>query len=345
MTSQKATGRDCARVLGGPQQTCPVMEPKKWKLRLWFFCFPFVPGILCWEVAFPFRSMYCKLSDSCACAFQAKLDSLELDLCRHVYGQHIAQEVIVGAIRKFAENQAPLKPLVLSFHGWSGTGKSYVTSLLMRNLYRKGMKSIYVHQFVPTLHFPHAGQLHLYKEQLKTWIASNLSDCSRSVFIFDEMDKMHPGLIDAIKPFLGNSHVMYGTNYRKAIFIFISNAGGEQINQMVLEFWKNGKDREDIQLEDLESHISSAVFRNKNSGFWNSDIIHEELVDYFVPFLPLKQKHVKECVKSEMLSRGINPRNEIITEVVNSMNFFPEDEKLFSQTGCKTVSTKLDFSL
>uniref|UniRef100_UPI00398F51A4 prosalusin-like isoform X2 n=1 Tax=Pristiophorus japonicus TaxID=55135 RepID=UPI00398F51A4 len=197
------------------------MELVKCKPRLWLFCFSFLPSFLCWEITFPFRSMYCQLSDSCGCAFQSKIDDLELDLCRHVYGQHVAKEVIVNAIKQFTENRTPVKPLVLSFHGWSGTGKSYVTSLLMRNLYRDGMKSSYVHQFVPTLHFPHASQIEAYKEQLRSWISGNLSDCSRSVFIFDEMDKMHPGLIDAIKPFLGHSHVMYGTNYRKAIFIFV----------------------------------------------------------------------------------------------------------------------------
>ncbi|XP_069743454.1 torsin-1A-like isoform X1 [Narcine bancroftii] len=319
------------------------MELMKWELGLWLVCFSLVPGLICWEFAFPFQSMYCQLSD--ACAFQAKLDDLELDLYRHVYGQHLAREVLVSSIIQFTENSTPMKPLVLSFHGWSGTGKSYVTSLLMKNLYRDGMKSFYVHQFVPTLHFPHASQICLYKEQLKTWISGNLSACSRSVFIFDEMDKMHPGLIDAIKSFLGHSHVMYGTNYRKAIFIFISNAGGDQINQVVLKFWKDRKDREEIQLEDLESNISRAVFNNKNSGFWNSDIINEKLIDYFVPFLPLTHKHVKECVRSEMFSRGLEIRNEVITEVVNSMNFFPEQEKLFSQTGCKTVSARLDFSL
>ncbi|XP_078282172.1 prosalusin [Rhinoraja longicauda] len=298
-----------------------------------------------WELSRPLRAVYCQLSHSCPCAFQPRLDDLELDLYRYVFGQHLAREVIIGAIRRFTEDSTPMKPLVLSFHGWSGTGKTYVASLLMRNLYREGMKSSYVHQFIPTLHFPHACQIHTYKEQLKTWISGNLSECSRSVFIFDEMDKMPPGLIDAIKPFLGYTHVMFGTDYRKAMFIFIGNAGGELINRVVLDFCKNGKDREEIQMEDLESNISRAVFNNRNSGFWNSDIINEELVDYFVPFLPLKRHHVKECVRSEMLSRGIALQADIISDVVNSMIFFPEDEKLFSQMGCKTVSTRLDYSL
>uniref|UniRef100_A0A4W3IP92 Torsin-2A n=1 Tax=Callorhinchus milii TaxID=7868 RepID=A0A4W3IP92_CALMI len=272
---------------------------------------------------------------------------LELDLCRLVYGQHLVKETLVDTIRDFTENPSPRKPLVLSFHGWSGTGKSYVTSLLVKSLHRDGMKSRYVHQFVPTLHFPHASHIQVYKDDLKRWITGNLSECGRSVFIFDEMDKMHPGLIDAIKPFLGNSHVMFGTNYRKAMFIFVSNAGGDQINQLVLDFWKDRKDREDIKLADLESKLSAAVFNSQSSGFWNSDIINEELVDRFVPFLPLKRKHVGECVRSELLSRGLSLGlgGDLIEEVVNAMSYFPEEHKLFSKTGCKTVAAKLDFYL
>lgn len=32
---------------------------------------------------------------------------------------------------------------------------------------------------------------------------------------------MPPGLIDVLEPFLGPSHVVFRTNYRKAIYVFI----------------------------------------------------------------------------------------------------------------------------
>ena len=41
------------------------------------------------------------------------------------------------------------------------------------------------------------------------------------MFIFDEMDKMHPGLIDSIKPYLDYYDKVDGVSYRKAIFIFL----------------------------------------------------------------------------------------------------------------------------
>lgn len=61
----------------------------------------------------------------------------------------------------------------------------------------------------------------LFQEQLQNWIRGNVSACPHSIFIFDEMDKMHPGLIDAIKPFLDYYEQVDRVSYRKAIFIFL----------------------------------------------------------------------------------------------------------------------------
>ena len=51
-----------------------------------------------------------------------------------------------------------------------------------------------------------------------------MSACGSSVFIFDEMDKLHPGIIDAIKPFLDYYEQVDGISYRKAVFIFLRSA-------------------------------------------------------------------------------------------------------------------------
>ena len=59
------------------------------------------------------------------------------------------------------------------------------------------------------------------QDQLQSWIRGNVSACARSTFIFDEMDKMHAGLIDAIKPYLDYYDNLDGVSYQKAIFIFL----------------------------------------------------------------------------------------------------------------------------
>lgn len=78
-------------------------------------------------------------------------------------------------------------------------------------------------------------------------------------------------------------------------------------------------------------------------GFWKSGIINEHLIDFVVPFLPLKQHHVKQCVVSELIQQGLEVRPDVVQEVADSIPYFPEEEKLFSSTGCKTVASRISF--
>lgn len=61
----------------------------------------------------------------------------------------------------------------------------------------------------------------LVQDQLRQWIKGNVSICGRSLFIFDEMDKMHVGIIEAIKPFIDHHVHIDGTDFRKSIFVFL----------------------------------------------------------------------------------------------------------------------------
>uniref|UniRef100_A0A3B1ISP2 Torsin n=1 Tax=Astyanax mexicanus TaxID=7994 RepID=A0A3B1ISP2_ASTMX len=269
--------------------------------------------------------------------------ALEVDLQAKLFGQHVATRVILKAVSGFMNNENPKKPLVLSLHGWTGTGKNFVSQLIAESIYRKGMSSGFVHLFTATAHFPHEMHLESYKTQLQQWIKGNVTNCPRSMFIFDEMDKMHPGLIDSIKPYLDYYETLDGVSYRQAIFIFLSNAGGENIVQVALDFWTAGRDREEIELKHLETALSLSVFNNKNSGFWHTSLIDKNLVDYFVPFLPLEYKHVVQCGMAEMHAKGRTPDMDVVDQMARDMSFFPKEERVFARQGCKVISSRLDF--
>uniref|UniRef100_A0A8C8RZ58 Torsin n=1 Tax=Pelusios castaneus TaxID=367368 RepID=A0A8C8RZ58_9SAUR len=287
---------------------------------------------------------YCAFVECCPGeADRPNATALKEDLDNKLFGQHLAKDVILKAVTGFRNNPNPKKPLTLSLHGWGGTGKNFVSQIIAENIHKAGMKSKFVHLFIATLHFPHDHQIKLYKDQLQKWIRGNVSACARSVFIFDEMDKLHPGLIDAIKPFLDYYEQIEGVSYRSTIFIFLSNAGGDLITKVALDFWRSGKDRKQIELKDLEPVLSVGVFNNKNSGFWHSSLIDRNLIDYFIPFLPLEYKHVKMCIRAEIKSQGKAVDEEIVTKVANEMTFFPKDERIYSDKGCKLVQSKLIF--
>lgn len=88
---------------------------------------------------------------------------LELDLNRRLHGQHLAKEVILRAVRGFLETPQPENALSLSFHGWSGTGKSFVARMIADHLYQDGLKSECVKVFISLFHFPHPKYVDLYK--------------------------------------------------------------------------------------------------------------------------------------------------------------------------------------
>ncbi|MBZ3888231.1 Torsin-1B [Sciurus carolinensis] len=274
-----------------------------------------------------YRDLYCRFAECCREEQRLNASALKLDLKEKLFGQHLATEVILKALTGFKNNKNPKKPLTLSLHGWAGTGKNFASQIVAENLHPKGLKSNFVHLF----------------EQLQKWIRGNVSACASSVFIFDEMDKLHPGIIDAIKPFLDYYEQVDGVSYCKAIFIFLSNAGGDLITKTALDFWRAGRKREDIQLKDLEPVLSVGVFNNKHSGLWRSGLIDRNLIDYFIPFLPLEYRHVKMCVRAEMRARGAAVDEDVVTRVAEEMTFFPKDEKIYSDKGCKTVQSRLDF--
>ena len=50
--------------------------------------------------------------------------------------------------------------------------------------------------------------------QLIDWITSNVSACERSLFVFDEVDKIPNGVLDAVTPFLDYHEEIDGVDFR-----------------------------------------------------------------------------------------------------------------------------------
>ncbi|KAG9330729.1 hypothetical protein JZ751_022323 [Albula glossodonta] len=161
--------------------------------------------------------------------------------------QHLASRVILKAVKGFMADPNPSKPLVLSLHGSSGTGKNLVAKIIAQNLFEGGEFS-------------------------------------------SQVD---------------------GVSFTHAIFVFLSNQGGHLINQMALEFWKADKPREEIKLnsQGLETAINKDVFNNKN----------------------------------KMSALGLAPDTSMARNVAADMPFFPQEERLFSVKGCKSVKQRLKY--
>jgi DNA-binding NtrC family response regulator len=84
----------------------------------------------------------------------------------NMFGQHLARSLVTKSVRAHMRRAEPSKALVLSFHGWTGAGKNYVSRFIAESMYKNGMKSKYVHLFMSPLHFPHESEADLYKRNI-----------------------------------------------------------------------------------------------------------------------------------------------------------------------------------
>lgn len=291
------------------------------------------------------RTELCNFFDCCHASWEfADIDQLTNALKSKVYGQHIAIDYITNSLRSHIKGKNE-KPLVLSFHGLPGVGKNYVTNFIKKNLFKYGDKDSHIHMFYGRLHFRIQDHVELYQEQLASWVRGNVSNCAASLFVFDEVDKIPPGVLDAIKPYLDYHDNVDGVDFRSSVFIFISDTGSKAILDKMIELYNNGSKREDLSLSDFEDLIQLGSF-NEKGGLQKSDVVSRCVIDHYIPFLPLEQQHVRECIKDAFRNKGAGDvSNDDIQEVMRDVSFGPEKSKLFSKSGCKRIVQKVSVVL
>ncbi|KRT80583.1 hypothetical protein AMK59_7257 [Oryctes borbonicus] len=265
---------------------------------------------------------------------------LKKNLESKMFGQHIAIKTIVNALKHHWSSDHIQKPLTISLHGSPGTGKNYITAFVKKSLYSKGVDSKFVHHWVGRIHFRLEEEVTKYQNNLYSWIKGNVTMCGRQLFIFDEVDKMPAKILDIIKPMIDYNERVEGVDYRQSIFIFISNTGSAAIVDTYLDFWKNGNRREGIKLKDFEKIITQGAF-NEAGGFYRSDTIKSNLIDHYIPFLPMELEHVRMCIVQEFNIRNVTPSEHQIQNVLEYIEWGPNPENVFSKTGCKRLSQKV----
>uniref|UniRef100_A0A8D8Y454 Torsin-like protein n=2 Tax=Cacopsylla melanoneura TaxID=428564 RepID=A0A8D8Y454_9HEMI len=283
------------------------------------------------------------------------IQNLESELKRQIHGQELAISYISGALKNHFQNRNHnSKALALSLHGLPGTGKTFVAEILATAIfpkYKKERSSRFVHKFNSRIHFPDDNKMWQYQGLLRDWIISNVTACERSIFIFDEVDKFPKGLLNVLKPFLDHHAVYNQVPFSNTIFMFLSNAGGKAIMDQLIELQKggwvlSGKSRADLKLNDFEP-VTKFFSYNEPGGFHTSDIIAHNVIDHYIPFMPLETEHVVKCIKNEFdHAREYYPSmkvsfDDLKTYVLEGMTFIPEDEKIFSSSGCKRVKAKV----
>ncbi|EYB94900.1 hypothetical protein Y032_0166g79 [Ancylostoma ceylanicum] len=290
----------------------------------------------------------CKLFECCDKPYvNPRFDKLHSDLHELVYGQHLVLDTVENAIRAHWTNERPKKPLAMSFHGFTGSGKNYVAEIIANNTFKNGMRSNFVHHIVATAEYPDKKKINEYKLQLRERILNGVSKCSRAMFIFDEADKLPEQLLEAVKPFLDYYDSVGGIDFRRSTFLFLSNRGGNLIANLALSHHQAGSPREDLTLNNFERMLMQAAY-NEPGGLKLCELISSHLIDHFVPFLPLERRHIYSCTVFYLKSQGredLAKDDELVQKIVDSLQYFPKDKEVFSSSGCKRIAAKADLEI
>lgn len=179
-----------------------------------------------------------------------------------------------------------------------------------------------------------------YQEQIKTEIFKGIDKCPYSIFVFDEVDKMPPGIFDSISAILDNHKLVKNRDFRKAIFIFLTNYGGEEITKVLYQLTnKKGLFRHETKLHHFEEINKIGVY-NREGGLKESSLIKSAVIDFYLPFLPLEEKHIKQCIEAEYGNFGKTyVSQEMIDEILNYIGF--NSVTKYANTGCKTIHPKV----
>lgn len=278
--------------------------------------------------------------------YEKGCDKLLETLQTKVYGQPLIVKPIYKSLRAHMTNERPLRPLVMYFGGWTGTGKTYVAKLIASSLFKEGMKSKFVKYISSSYHFPikieGSEEITKHRLRLRDMIKETVSQCERSLIILDELDKLPPGVVDSLQPLVDYIEDIDGVKYNKAIFIFLTNTGAGALNNLAYEMYQSGKERKDLSSKDMEEILRTDSF-TEQGGLRHSSLLSRHSIGVFVPFLPLQIEHVKLCIREEIEARNVitdNP-DSIVDEIADEMSYFPPGVRLYSQSGCKGVHDKV----
>lgn len=120
---------------------------------------------------------------------------------------------------------------------------------------------------------------------------------------------MPEGVFESLASLLDHHKHVNNIDFRKSIFIFLTNSGGPEIAKALDSAMVNGKYRDQTKIQDFEPILEMAAY-NVDGGLKNAGIIKSSLVDHFIPFLPLEKIHVKKCIVTEFGKFHKQPTDE-----------------------------------
>ncbi|XP_074871709.1 torsin-4A [Carettochelys insculpta] len=260
------------------------------------------------------------------------LDGLEKTMHREVFGQKVAVERIMELLNDYLATHIHNKPLVISFNGPTGVGKSHVGRLLAKH-FRSVMGNDFVLQYFVMHHCPNkedapACQLDL-SEKISEMVTRAEVEEKIPLFILDEVELISPVLLETLSRFFQPNQT---NEFLNAIYILISNIGGSEITTFVLQNFSTDLVHQPGKIEEL-LHIIQPILIHFHPLWKFADII---------PFSPLEKSHVIKCFLEEMMQEGLYPDQVHIENLSSQLSYYTTGGREYAITGCKQVGAKVN---
>uniref|UniRef100_A0A8C3BXN9 Torsin family 4 member A n=1 Tax=Cairina moschata TaxID=8855 RepID=A0A8C3BXN9_CAIMO len=260
------------------------------------------------------------------------LDGLEKTMHREVFGQKVAVESIMELLKDYLATHIHNKPLVISLNGPTGVGKSHVGWLLAKH-FRSVMDNDFVLQYFVMHHCPNGVAPLTCEIDLSKKISDMVTRAEIEekipLFILDEVELMSPVLLDTLSRFFEPNQT---NEFLNAIYILISNIGGGEITQFVIQNASAELLRQQRGAEELLNIVQPVLIHTH--PLWKSADI--------IPFILLEKSHVISCFLEEMRREGLYPDQDHVENLASQLSYYTTGDKQYSRMGCKQVVAKVN---
>ncbi|KAJ6651911.1 hypothetical protein lerEdw1_015934 [Lerista edwardsae] len=316
-TNKRTKKRKNRRVLypGSSRKYLPAEHTSKAKQ-----CLLLLVGIICFQILNAIENLDDNL-------LKYDLDGLEKTMRREVFGQALAVESIMGLLKDYLATHIHNKPLVVSFNGPSGVGKSHVGWLLAKH-FRSVMGSNAVLHYFTMHHCPKGASTLACQADLSRSISEMVAQAETEekipLFILDEVELMSPALLDTLGGFFQTNQT---NEFLNAVYILISSLGGDEVTNVLLQKVPGDAPPPPGQVERLRTTLRPVLHHVHPLWAWVE----------IVPFVLLEKTHVLSCFYEEMMSEGLYPDPDRLEHLASQLRYYTKGEQQFAVTGCKQV--------
>lgn len=241
--------------------------------------------------------------------------SLTLDLTKF-HGQPFASSLVPNLLGSHLSYVNVMKgPLCFYFHGDTGTGKTFLTKLIIKNIYQYQTKSKFVTFFYLGKDY-RKDETDTHITELLQMMYLKVISCQKSLFVLDGYSNCWFRIVNYIS--------LYKKTFMNAIFIFISNSDLQEIH---------------AYMQKKQNHKSAMHYDDLVDSAKKKIALLDNINMVYVPFLPMHRDDVYQCI-SDQLAKLKYPKMTHIKELIYEITALLEFTNDISVSGCKKVADK-----